>query len=73
MPDATPGAFGPEDAAAYCGIGRATLYELIADGEGPESFRVGRRRLFRRVALDKWLAKREAEHASNGGGDASDT
>lgn len=58
--DNIPGALRPDHAAAYLGIGRATLYKLCATGDGPPSYHVGRRRLFRRAALDRWMRAREA-------------
>jgi len=42
-------------AAPYLGLGLSTLAELTATGEVP-SLKVGRRRLYRLVDLDAWLA-----------------
>ena len=49
-----------EEAAAAVGIGRATMYALLAAGEGPPTFRIGRRRLIRLESLRSWLELREA-------------
>lgn len=48
--------------AAY-NIGHAKLYELWAAGEGPATFNVGRRRLIRREAAEKWAAGLERAQA----------
>lgn len=58
-------AVGPEEAARYLGIGRATLYELMASGRAPPSIRIGRRRLFRLESLDKWLRNLESAQAGD--------
>lgn len=50
--------------AAMAGIGRATLYELVAAGDGPKTFKIGRRRLIRLEALREWLRELEAEQAA---------
>lgn len=52
------------EAAQAVGLGRATLYELLRDGRGPQTFTVGRRRLVRVEALREWLRRREAEQAA---------
>ncbi|MFQ5745119.1 MAG: helix-turn-helix transcriptional regulator, partial [Acidobacteriota bacterium] len=58
------GAISVEEAARLAGIGRATLWALIAAGDGPASLRVGRRRLIRRQALEAWLRELEAAEAA---------
>lgn len=47
------------EAAKMLGIGRTTLYALIAGGELP-SVSIGRKRLIRREALERFLAQRES-------------
>lgn len=49
------------DAATAAGISRSKLYALIREGEGPRTFKVGRRRLVRRQALQAWLEQLESE------------
>ena len=53
-------AYSVEETARLIGIGRATLWQLIREGQGPATLRIGRRRLVRRVALEEWLARRES-------------
>ena len=55
-----------EQTARAIGIGRATFYQLLAANKGPPTFRIGRRRLIRRAALEKWLAELESAEASHG-------
>lgn len=52
-------ALGVNAAARYLGIGRVTLYQLLKTNDGPPSLRIGKRRLFRREALDNWLKLQE--------------
>ena len=49
---------GPDDAAAVLGVSRRTFYEHIA----PElrAIRVGRRRLYRVVELERWAEANES-------------
>lgn len=47
------------EAAGYLRVSRRTLHSLIADGDGPPTIQIGRRRLIRRTALEAWLADRE--------------
>lgn len=47
------------EAAEYLRISRRTLHNLIADGDGPPTLTIGRRRLIRRAAIEQWLADRE--------------
>lgn len=51
-----------EEAAHAAGIGRTALYSLLGAGEGPRTFRVGRRRLIRRAALSEWLRQLELQN-----------
>lgn len=50
-----PAIIGRLGAAPYIGLSRATLDELTRQGIIP-SFKVGRRRLYRVVDLDEWIA-----------------
>lgn len=43
-------AYGPDDAATVTGLGRTTIYEMLASGE-LRSVKVGRRRLIPASAL----------------------
>jgi excisionase family DNA binding protein len=54
-PKVAPGALDSKEAAAYLGISRTQLYETPALMR--LSFRVGRRRLWRKVDLDAWMAE----------------
>lgn len=54
-----PLAVGITDAARMAGISRATLWALLAEGEGPKTFMLGRRRLVRVESLTAWLSKLE--------------
>jgi len=49
-------ALSPEQAAVALGIGRTTVYDLIARGQ-LRSLRVGRRRIIPVVALEAFLAE----------------
>ena len=49
-------AYGIEDAAAVIGIGRTKLLELMKAGDGPRSFKLGRRRLIAAEELATWLS-----------------
>ena len=59
-PNETRFALSIAEAAKALGIGLSKMAELIADGEIP-SFKIGRRRLIRPLALEDWVRRREAE------------
>ena len=44
-----------KEVAARCRIGQATLYRLLARGDGPECLRIGGRRFVATTALETWL------------------
>lgn len=46
-----------EEAIAYTGIGRAKLYEMTSKEDCPFVLWVGNRRLIKREAFDKYIAK----------------
>ncbi len=48
-----------EEACAIANIGRTALYAAWAADTGPETFRLGYKRLISRAALDAWLAGQE--------------
>lgn len=50
-----------EEAAHACGVGRTLFYDLLREGQGPPTLRIGRRRVVRVEALRQWLAEREAD------------
>lgn len=55
------------DVAGFCeamGISRPFYYRLAADGRGPRSFKLGRRRLISREAAHEWLREQEREYNS---------
>lgn len=55
----TPALLDRAQTCAYLTIGPTKLAELTACGRIP-SFTIGRRRLYRRAALDSWLESLEA-------------
>lgn len=57
-----PLAYSTDDAAAVLGIGRTTLFALIASGE-IKTFLIKRRRLVSRAALEAYIAKQERRTA----------
>lgn len=59
----TPAVLDRAQVCAYLAIGPTKLAELTACGKVP-SLVIGRRRLYRRAALDAWLAALEAEQAA---------
>jgi excisionase family DNA binding protein len=52
----TPLLYKPEQAAAALGVGRSTVFELIADGSLP-SVKIGRSRRVPRTALEAYVAR----------------
>ena len=55
------------EAAAMLSIGRALAYDLAAQGRLPGAFRLGRRILVSRIALEKFLEMGGGESSSSGG------
>lgn len=53
-------ALSARDAAAALGISERLLWSLSVSGQIP-SFRIGRRRLYRRDSLESWLQEQEAK------------
>jgi excisionase family DNA binding protein len=51
------------EAAAMLRIGRATLYNLISDGEIPV-VKVGRSARIRREALNEWVEQKSRNHTA---------
>jgi excisionase family DNA binding protein len=51
-----PQTLSVEETAALLGIGRTNAYELARRGELPGSFRLGRKLLVSKPALDRFLA-----------------
>ena len=47
-------------AAAALGVSVRMLDQLDADGEGPATVRVGRRRLYAITAIEQWIRERVA-------------
>ena len=47
------------EAADLLRISLRTLHHLLAAGDAPPVFRIGRRRLIRRAAIEQWLTDRE--------------
>jgi excisionase family DNA binding protein len=46
--------FSPDEAAAYLGVGKTQMYELLRDGTIP-SFKINRLRKVRRADLDSFI------------------
>lgn len=69
QPTVTPAALSVNDAAAYIGVSRATLYRITAESgtspTGLRPLRVRGRRLFLRTDLDAYLRRQRvaANHA----------
>lgn len=52
---APPALIGIEPAAARIGVTVRQLRQFIADGNAPQSARIGRRRYFRTADVDAWI------------------
>jgi hypothetical protein len=64
VPDATSGLLTLTEAAAFLRAPVATLRYWRHLGIGPDGFRLGRRVMYRREDLDRWVAEqREAQSA----------
>ncbi|MDO3315704.1 Helix-turn-helix domain [Mycobacteroides abscessus subsp. abscessus] len=57
---------GVELAAAITGLPPATLRYYRHMGRGPASFKLGRRVVYRRSELERWLAEQEAATTRGG-------
>lgn len=64
MSTATP-LLSLNEAAAVMGIAPGTLRTWRTKGVGPVGFKVHRRVMYRREAVEAWLAEQEAATASN--------
>lgn len=53
-------AYRPDDGAEAIGVGRTTMYKLLADGE-IESIKVNRNRLIPADALHRFIERKRAE------------
>lgn len=54
-----------EGVAERLGVATQTLRNWRMQGRGPTGFKVGRRVMYRREAVEAWLAEQEAATASN--------
>ena len=55
--DTAPLLIDADACAALCGCGRSLWYSLLAAGKiGPQSVRLGRKRLWRRQEVESWIA-----------------
>ncbi len=54
-----------EDAARLLGIGRSTVFEMLAAGELPGVVRIGRSVRISREALEQWVRDRSGERPSS--------
>ena len=59
--------FTIEEAAEYLGVGTSRLYQLRGEGQGPTSWREGRRLVYPRSQLDLYRA-RQRERSLRGEG-----
>lgn len=57
-PNAEKEAFSIEEFARRISVSRRLIYALIERGEGPQTIRVGRRRLIRQEDGKAWLQSR---------------
>jgi hypothetical protein len=55
----------PREASKHTGLAEATLAKLRCWGGGPEYLKLGRKIVYRRAALDAWLAARAARNTSD--------
>jgi hypothetical protein len=55
----------PLDAARYVGLAPPTMSKMRCWGGGPEFLKLGRKVVYRRAALDEWLAARVARNTSD--------
>ena len=58
--------FDTDGAANYLQLSRQTLEALRVHGGGPPYVKLNRRVLYRRAALDEWLAAHERNHTAEG-------
>lgn len=56
--------FGARDLEALTGTKASTWRYWASVGEGPASFKLGRRRVWRRSIIEAWLADQEAQTSS---------
>lgn len=52
--------YGVDEAAAYCGIAKSTLYNYRCQGKFPDGQRDGRRVVYSAADLDGWKSARAA-------------
>jgi excisionase family DNA binding protein len=55
-----PAAFTVDEFCSTYRVSRTTLHRLMVSGNGPNTFRIGRRRLITREAADTWVKAQEA-------------
>jgi excisionase family DNA binding protein len=49
-------AYSVSEAAKVVGVGKTKLLEMMRCGDGPRSFKLGRRRLIEHDVLSEWLS-----------------
>jgi predicted DNA-binding transcriptional regulator AlpA len=64
-PDNIPerSAYSVREFCCLHGIGRSTFYALLAEGQGPRTFKVGARTLISAEAAEEWRKSREGSAA----------
>jgi excisionase family DNA binding protein len=60
-----PGVLNAIAAARYLGLSPSTLAKMRLSGNSPAFLKLGRRVLYRRVDLDRWLESRIARNTSD--------
>ena len=55
-----------EEVAEFCRLSVSTLRWLRHRNEGPPAFKLGRRLVFRRAEVQKWVREREQAQQSQG-------
>ncbi|WP_319457549.1 MULTISPECIES: helix-turn-helix domain-containing protein [unclassified Mycobacterium] len=58
---------GVRTASSYLGIPEATLRYWRHAGHGPASFKMGRRLVYRREELERWISAQETATLRGGG------
>lgn len=55
-----PGLLSANEAARYCGVHRSYWYEMVSSQRAPGPIKVGRRSLWSKDSIDRWIASLES-------------